>query len=324
MNELKKQIKAEANRLGFSLFGVAEPKQTPHFNNYLDWINSNQNAGMDYLIKDYVIKGRRNPEILLDGTRSVIVVGIHYFPELSYAEVIRKDNDQYGLIAAYSVLTDYHQKILDLLIELTSTMDELEQRKTPTKIFIDSGPVMEKDFAFQAGLGWIGKNSLLISPEYGSYCLIGCLFTDLELNPDSPIKGDICVDCQICINSCPTGCINNNRTINAESCISYLTIEYSSEFQMGMGDSVNSWVFGCDICQLVCPANIQITRNNHKNTLQPCNRTLHQRLDLKMFQSINEKEFSKFFFGTPVSRIGYRTFMRNINNALQNKAENTT
>ena len=318
MDLVKERIKAEAKRLGFSFIGFTEPRQTPHFNNYLEWIQQRKNAGMAYLAKPYVIQGRRQPDSLLKDARSVIVAGIHYLPQIEWGDFANGDNKDRGWVAAYGSLADYHKTIKEKLSSLSKSINEIVGMEVKSKIFIDSGPVMEKDFASQAGLGWIGKNSLLITPQYGSYCLLGCLFLDLELPPDSPLEEDICGECEICIQACPSQCINPDRTIDAEQCISYQTTENQNDIPEGFGEKMGRWVFGCDICQMVCPVNRKLV----EKTLDPNPPqipVISQKVDLSKVGTINAEEFAERFSETPLARIGLKIFQRNVLNAWHNQ-----
>lgn len=318
MNHLKESIKAEARNLGFSFIGFTEPNQTPHFNNYLDWINDGGNADLGYLSKDYVIQGRRQPESLLKGARSVVVAGIHYLPQIQSRDITSVNNLDRGWIAAYGCLSDYHRTLKKMLRSLAESINEMGGIEVKFRIFIDSGPVMEKDFAMQAGLGWIGKNSLLITPQFGSYCLLGCLFLDLEIPPDSPMGGDVCNGCEICVQACPTQCINSNRTINAGQCISYQTVENQFDIPEGLGEKMGGWIFGCDICQMICPVNQKIVENSPKKSVFDVP-VISQRVNFSEVETINAEKFEETYSTTPVFRIGLIRFRRNVMNASRNQ-----
>jgi epoxyqueuosine reductase len=318
MDLIQDQIKAEAINLGFSFIGFTEPRQTLHFNNYLDWIQQGKYADLEYLAKPYVIQGRRQPESLLEGARSVIVAGLHYVPQIQWKDISSENNSDLGWIAAYGCLADYHKTIKQKFHLLIKYINSIADEEVKSKFFIDSGPVMEKDFAVQAGLGWIGRNSLLITPLFGSYCLLGCLFLDLELPADSPLEGDVCNDCEICIKACPTQCIYPNRTINAEKCISYQTAENQFDVPEGLREKLGNWVFGCDVCQMVCPMN----RTLEEKTLDfnaPQIPVISQTVKLSEFVTINANEFEERFSETPLARTGLRIFQRNVLNALHNQ-----
>jgi epoxyqueuosine reductase len=319
MINLENKIKAEAIRLGFSFCGIAEPRQTPHFENFREWIQKGQNAGMEYLAKDYVINGRRQPSSLLENAKSVIVAGIHYRPQITIKEIRNQRNNGFGWIASYGCLSDYHQTLKEMFKKLIGSMKEMTGSEFKNKIFIDSGPVMEKDFAVLAGLGWIGRNSLLITSEFGSYCLLGCLFTDIDLLPAQPLEGDICSDCRMCIQACPTGCINENRTINAGVCISYQTIENQNEFPVELEKKINGWIFGCDICQLVCPINQRIISERERKSTDLLIPRFSQKININLASEIDPSEFQKIFSNTPLSRIDFNCFHRNVTNAIENQ-----
>jgi epoxyqueuosine reductase len=180
-----------------------------------------------------------------------------------------------------------------------------------SRFFVDSGPVMEKDFAFQSGLGWIGKNSLFISPVFGSFCLLGCLFVNIELLSDQPVETDLCGDCQICIKSCPTKAIGENRTINANRCISFLTTNFRNQIPGELCGKIGNKVFGCDICQKVCPlnffkANIFL---EHANTLRPI---IDSKIDLLSELFFSEEMFFSKYGDTPVMKLTHDLFLRNL------------
>lgn len=319
MDNLSEQIKAEAKRLGFSFLGITQPKQTAHFSHYLKWIAEGKNAGLDYLAMDYVAKGRGDPASLLPDTRSVLVGGIHYQPRITLSEISEGKESRNGWVAAYGTLPDYHKSLKHMFLGLTKSIRELTNHDVKSKLFVDSGPVMEKDFAMQAGLGWIGKNSLLMTPEFGSCCLIGCLFTDIELSSDEPFGQDGCGDCAACISACPTGCINLDRTIDASRCISYLTVETQGDFPEDLSKKTNGWVFGCDICQMVCPMNKKAIAVNPDFSSSAAKPIISQRIVLSEEFRIDFENFDRKFKSTPVHRIGHLRYLRNITNALTNK-----
>lgn len=321
MDNLSELIKAEAKRLGFSFLGITEPKQTAHFSHYLNWINDGKNAGMDFLAMDYVTKGRRDPASLLAGACSVIVGGIHYQPRITLGDISQEKESGNGWVAAYGTLPDYHKTLKRMFLNLTKCIRQLTNHDAKFKLFIDSGPVMEKDFAMQAGLGWIGKNSLLITPDFGSYCLIGCLFTDVALSSDKPFDLDGCMDCGACINACPTGCINWDRTIDADRCISYLTVETQADFPEDLSKKINGWVFGCDICQMVCPMNNKVIAMNPGISFSTTEPIISQRIVLSEDYQMDFEKFDQTYNSTPVHRIGHQIYLRNVTNALTNDSQ---
>lgn len=318
---LKAQLKAEANRLGFSIFGVAAPKTTPHFENYVEWVSQGHHATLTFLSKDYVIQGREHPETLLEGAKSVLVAGIHTLPQISMQTITQPSQPPKGLIAAFGTAPDYHGILNQKFRQLSIYLKEISGPFFQSRLFIDSGPVMEKDMACQAGLGWIGRNSLLITPQFGSYCLIGCLFVNCEIPPDAPLEGDVCGDCQACLQACPTGCINNNRTIRTQDCISYQTIETADGFPENLKHKMGAWIFGCDVCQLACPVNQKILSRNPTLPSTALAAGLPQQIDLRAAEDWSSADFSSQFSHTPVARIGWETFLRNLQNAKCNQKD---
>ena len=320
MNSLKDQIKAEASRLGFSFTGFSRPQQTPHFANYKNWLKGSQLEELDYLKKDYVVVARKNPAVLLENAQTVIVLGIAYPNQKSTIFKGISDKKRFGQIASYACLPDYHRWFKDHARKLEKFIRSLDNPGLKTRVFVDSGPVMEKDFAYQAGLGWIGKNSLLISPIFGSFCLLGCLFVDLKLEPDMQNNNDLCGACDLCIQSCPTGAIFNDRTINASRCISFLTTNYKGAISSELCGKIGKQVFGCDICQTVCPINnrVSFTNSQKKNRLSPI---IENQMDLSNELFLGEQLFLKKYSETPIAKLPYEVFLRNLIIAAGNSDE---
>lgn len=321
MKRAKGEIKAEAERLGFSFLGAVKPEQTPHYQNYRKWVRKGLYADMEYLARDYVISDREDPQSLLPGVGSVLVGGIHYFPQIDSRTIHNKKKRSFGFIAAYGSILDYHTTLKSMFRSLSNRINQIVSRTVKSRIFVDSGPVMEKDFAYMAGLGWIGRNSLLITPQFGSFCLIGCLFLDLDLPPDKPLEEDICQDCRVCIDACPTGCINEDRTINAANCISYQTIENKRAFPEPLKRNIDGWIFGCDICQMVCPENKKLFQSNQQILDSRQKPLISQEVDLISAAGLDEEIFNARFLETPVSRINIEIFHRNVANALENSSD---
>lgn len=320
MNLLKETIKAEALHLGFSFIGFTKPQQTPHFSAYENWLNEPLPEELEYLKKMYVADSRKEPGILLEKARTVIVLGIGYSkPTLPFAG-IDSERKQLGQIAAYVCLPDYHRWFKDRSRELISSLKVITNSAFRSKLFVDSGPVMEKDFAFQAGLGWIGKNSLFISRVYGSFCLLGCLFMDFDLEPDTPDKTDLCGECELCMRSCPTQAISENRTINASRCISFLTMNTRGRIPNHLCELIGDHVFGCDICQSICPLNkgkpdIKLKQNELLSPIIANKVNLHDEL------LMNERTFLAKYSLTPIGKLSYEVFLRNLILAAGNSGD---
>ena len=320
MDLRKEKIRAEALRLGFSFIGFTNPQQTPHFSAYEEWLNDPSPEELDYLKKKYVYDARKEPGLILEDARTVIVLGLGYpNPTLVNTLSISK-SDKSGRIAAYACLPDYHRWFKDRSRELGSFMKTLDYSSGRMKIFVDSGPVMEKDFAFQSGLGWIGKNSLFISPVFGSFCLLGCLFVVFDLEPDDPDKTDLCGDCDLCIRSCPTQAISEKRTILASRCISFLTTNAKGEFPNHLCEKIGDHVFGCDICQTVCPINkgMAINKIKPKGSITSI---IENQVFLYDELLMSERSYLEKYSLTPIGKFPHEIFLRNLIIAAGNSGD---
>lgn len=311
------KIKAKAKNLGFNFASITNVEQTPHYKTFLKWLDKNQFGQLGFLHNEYVVESRRDPKHLLENAQSMIVLGVNYGP-LSNEENI--GSLRHGKIASYAQFKDYHVTIKSKAIEFMNSINNDRSKKINYKIFIDSGPLMEKDFAFAAGLGWIGKNSLLIHPVFGSFTFLCCIITN-EMVEEIPILyEDLCRDCQLCMQACPTHCISGDHTINASRCISYLTIEFKGLIPQDLRSQIGEWVFGCDICQGVCPYNLNVPIPQSK-LFFGSKRKFDSNLDLFEEMALSETTFSKKYKNTPILRASFEQFQRNIINAVGNSRE---
>jgi epoxyqueuosine reductase len=311
------KIKAKAKNLGFNFASITNVKQTPHFEIFLNWLDKKQYGQLDFLHKEYVVESRRDPKQLLESAQSMIVLGVNYGP-LSSEE--NEDSLRHGKIASYAQFKDYHMIIKSKAIEFMDSINNGRSKKIIYRVFIDSGPLMEKDFAFAAGLGWIGKNSLLIHPVFGSFTFLCCIITN-EMVEEKPIHSvDLCRDCQLCIKACPTDCISGDHTINLSRCISYLTIEYKGIIPQDLRTQIGEWIFGCDICQSVCPHNLNVPISQSK-LFFGTKRKFNGKLDLLEEMALTEKTFFKKYENTPIIHASFEQFQRNIINAVGNSRE---
>lgn len=242
---LKRRIKEFANSLGLPLVGFAQIQKPPHGKFYLDWLEKGYHGEMDYMLRTK--EKRANPNLVVPWAKSFIVFGMPYGQK-------KRPESQEFYFARYSALRDYHNILSKKIKKVAKLLSSLEQ-SAKSKIYVDTGPVLERDFAMLAGLGWIGKNTNLISWKLGSYFLLGVLFTDIEFPPDDPIVEHFCGKCTRCIDACPTEAIVRPWVLDARKCISYLTIENRGSIPVKLRKKVGRWVFGCDICQEVCPWN---------------------------------------------------------------------
>lgn len=242
--------KGEARRLGFELVGVTTPDPPPHFEVFRQWIEADRHAAMSYLRSERALARRAEPRSILADCRSILVVGIHH--ALPPPPIPGRPR-----VAAYALGADYHDVIPAKLQALMESLRRLNSTPFEYRIYSDTGPILERDLAQRAGLGWIGRNACLIHPGHGSFFLIGEAFLTLELDPDPPFTTDHCGRCTRCLEACPTACILPNRTLDASRCIAYQTIENRDAIPRDLRPAIGEWLFGCDICQQVCPWNIR-------------------------------------------------------------------
>ena len=260
--------------------------------------------------RDYVVSSRNEPARLLENAQTVMVLGSAYSPMHQKVLPRAAQKQPTGRIASYACYEDYHHVIKQRCQSLLVNIETFIGKSLNHRIFVDSGPVMEKDFAWMAGLGWIGRNSLFIHPRFGSYCLLACVFLDYPLKSGNPFSKDLCGNCRACLDACPTGCIHPGRTIDARACLSYLTIEHRDIIPRDFRKKMNNWIFGCDICQMVCPLNREVLSNSagqgnkmaHKISASP---------DLELELKSTEQDFSVRHQSTPVLRATHSGWLRN-------------
>lgn len=308
------RIKAEAKRLGFALCGITLPETGKAFDRYQTWVDEGLHAEMSYLARPDSMAKRQNPGLLLPECKSVICLALPYPP----TQIETNEDDRQALrgsIAGYAHFIDYHTVMREKLEALAHFIEGLFAQQVHWYAAVDSSPVLEKSFAIQAGLGQLGKNTLLWNEDLGTWFNLGELFLDIALEPDSPQNGDFCGDCDICIRACPSGALRGNRTMDARRCLSYLTIEYRGSLPLEFRNALGKQVFGCDICQLVCPKNLVRLPENVDCSLETI---LEPEIDLLEALSLSPEAFKKRFAGTAVMRAKHLGFRRNVIIALGN------
>lgn len=314
--ELAHALKEQARQHGFTLAGITSPDSPPHFETYRGWIQAGHHGEMDYLGDDRALERRADPRRILPECRSIFVVGMPYHPPPASP---LNQATPHGRVAAYAMGDDYHLIIPPRLQQLLAFLEEQVGHPIPNRIYTDTGPVLERDLAQRAGLGWIGKNTCLISPKNGSYFLLGEILLGIELPSDQPFISDHCGTCTRCIEACPTNCILPDRTLDARRCISYLTIENKGDIPEDLRPLMGEWVFGCDICQQVCPWNQRFGQHQTDAAFEP-------RPGLP-FSSISEdlaltpQEFNQKFKDSPLKRAKRRGYQRNLTIAAANSGD---
>ncbi len=253
--QLKQAIKDEASRLGFVLAGFTLPDPPAHLSTFEDWLARGHHADMAYMARDDARLKRADPRRLLPECKSILVLATPYSNPAAVKQVEDGEGSLRGKVAAYAWGDDYHLVLPGRLKEIVRFIERYVGHPVHSRCYTDTGPILERDLAQRAGLGWIGKNTCLINPGKGSYFLLAEILLDLELEPDAPFATDRCGSCTRCIEACPTQCILPDRTLDSSRCISYLTIESHDAIPLELRPKMGSWVFGCDICQAVCPWN---------------------------------------------------------------------
>lgn len=303
------QIKQVAQRLGFELVGISPVKAPPHEQSFAQWLRRGLSGELGYMERTESL--RREPQELVPWAASIISVGKNYYMPLPRPVATRGAS---GWISRYAWGDDYHDLMktkLDLLLE---QINQLVGSTVKGRVFVDSGPVLERDFAGVAGLGWIGKNTHLISPEKGSWFFLGELFVDLPLAYDRPM-GDRCGKCDLCLRACPTNAFVGPYILDARRCISYLTIELKGWMPRHLRPLVGNHIFGCDICQEVCPYNVK-AQATAEAAFGP--RPGLYAPQLMPLLSMTDAEFRQRFRGSPILRAKRRGFLRNVAVALGN------
>jgi epoxyqueuosine reductase len=310
MEDKKAAIRRRALGLGFPLCGFTAARPTEHFSVYRQWIDAGRQAGMRYLSDARALEERSDPRRFFPSARTIIALAMPY-PAPQPPENLPLE----GFVAAYALGDDYHEIIRARLRLLAGFLNELENRKVESRGCVDTAPVLERETASRAGLGWIGRNSMLIHPEIGSFTFLAEIITDLELPPDPPFSADRCGSCDRCLRACPTGCILPNRTIDSRRCISFLTIEHRGPIPEILRPAVGRAVFGCDICQTVCPWNRRPTPAVDEAFLPRAHFPIR---DLAKEYLLPEKEWKERFRRSAIRRTGREGYRRNLLIALGN------
>ena len=311
---LKDRVVRYARDLGFDLVRIASAEPlTPHREVAQERVRQGYMDGMPWYTEERVRKAS-DPQELLPGARSIIAVALSYLP--SEEEKGERPGRPMGRVARYARWTDYHQVMKERLRILAQGLTECAGRPVGSRIFVDDSPLLERAVAERAGLGWFGKNTNILTTTHGSWVFLGQLLTDLELEPDEPLQKS-CGTCSRCIPACPTGAIVAPYVIDARRCISYLTIECRGPIPRDLRPLVGDWVFGCDLCQEVCPVNVDVPVAGGTGL----GRTGFAALELIPLLSISQEEFSAQFRNSPIKRAKRVGLQRNACVALGNMGD---
>ena len=304
---LKQAIKNKARQLGFTLAGVTSFYPPPHYPVFEAWLNAGRHGALNYLAEERSRTRRADPRQILPECKSILVLAIPYVN----SEFARNVLNSEFRVASYAFGDDYHDIIPPRLKLMVEFIEEELGHPIPNRYYTDTGPVLERDLAQRAGLGWVGKNTLLINPKAGSTFFLAEILLGVELEPDEPFITDHCGTCARCINACPTQCILPNRTLDARRCISYLTIELKDDIPEELRPLMQDWFFGCDFCQQVCPWNRFSSQADpaFDPTLQ------HGERSELLLSSVG---FNQRFKKSPVRRAKRRGYLRNLAVAIGN------
>jgi epoxyqueuosine reductase len=301
LHDHSRKIRAIAESLGFAACGISPANRLEQDEARLhNWLLNGYHGEMDYMARNF--DKRTDPCILLPGAKSVISVLMNYYPEESLSE------GNHYKIARYAYGKDYHLVIREKLNLMISRIKQFAC-DFQARAFTDSAPVLEKAWAARSGLGWIGKNTCLIHPKLGSYVFLGEIITDLVLAYDDRRINDLCGGCNRCIESCPTGAILAPRLLAARKCISYLTIEYRGDLPPEEKDHFKGWIFGCDICQEVCPWNRKATPARESAFIPSPGL---KAMDKEKWEDLTEEQFNDLFRESAINRTKFSGLKRNI------------
>lgn len=293
-------IKAKAKKFGFDSCGISradflEEDAKP----FESWLNKNYNGEMSYM-ENYFDK-RLDPRLLVEGSKSVISLSYNYFPE----------EDLFGIdqlkISKYAYGEDYHEIIKEILRDMVAELQE-EIGDFQYRVFTDSAPILERSWARKSGIGWVGKNANLITKQTGSFYFLAEIICDLELQTDHSTT-DHCGSCRKCIDACPTNAIVSDRVIDGSKCISYATIELKNEIPDSFKNKMEDWMFGCDICQDVCPWN-RFAKPHQQEKFKP--NSYLKNLEKSDWKELSQELFSEIFRKSPVKRTKFAGLKRNI------------
>lgn len=313
---LTQQLKSQARALGFTLVGTCPAVTPTGVHRFYEWLERGYAGSMNYLVDR--AEAYEHPRSVLPGVRSLLMLGLNYHAESgdeSQAAANELDATQHGRVARYAwPARDYHDTIHARLKPLVRWIDE-QAPGSNSRGVIDTAPLLERDFAQLAGLGWAGKNTLIIHPRMGSWMFLAAILTDIELEYDEPFTHNHCGRCTACLDACPTDAFPEPYVLDATRCISYLTIEHRDVARESLRREVGDWVFGCDICQEVCPWNRRAPLTNDPD-FQPI--AALERLSLIRLFELDDATFRALFRRTPMWRSKRHGLLRNAAIALGN------
>lgn len=298
---LETLIKAQSYGLGFDLVGIAPLGRAETADAFDEWLARGYDGEMSYLARN--AEKRRDSRLPVGGATTAIVVAMNY-----------GGKEPPGPVARYARGDDYHDVMLARLTQLHRWIEQQVGRSVIGKPYVDTGPLLERDLARRAGLGWFGKNTMLINPRMGSFFFLGSLLVDLELEADAAFATDHCGTCRRCLDACPTGALVEPRVLDSTRCISYLTIELKGAIPVELRPQVGELIYGCDICQSVCPYNLKFSPEFAGDSPYAARETLagkDARTLARELLGLSQEEFRRAFGGSPMKRAKLRGLKRN-------------
>lgn len=302
------ELRTQARRLGFDLVGVSPPVPPPEaVRAYRAWLAAGHHGDMAYMARPDRVARREDPTLILPGVRAVVCVAVNYYP--GEGPEFPADAGPIGRISRYAWGLDYHDWMLPRLEELAAFLRERTGGAARHRAYTDTGPLLERALAAQAGLGFIGKNTCLIHPQFGSWLFLGKILVDVDLPFTGPPMLPRCGTCTRCLDACPTGALVAPYRLDARRCISYLTIEFRGDIPPDLRARLGDWVYGCDICQEVCPW----SRFAHPTAVADFRAASPERAAplLTDLLALDEGAFRRRFGGSPIARIGLERLQRN-------------
>ena len=305
---LEELVRAQAYGLGFDLVGLTTLGPVETARHFDEWVDAGFAGEMDYLPRWR--DKRADTRLPFPGVASAIVVGMDY-----------GGREPGGPVARYARGDDYHDLMIERLRALHRWIEAQLGRAVHGKAYVDTGPILERDLARRAGLGWFGKNTMLVNPERGSFFFLGALLVHLELAPDEPFAADRCGTCTRCLDACPTGAFEGPRRLDARKCISYLTIEAKGAIPEALREAIGDRMYGCDVCQDVCPWNVRFARALPDESPYAARQVLEgkdARTLAREILAMTQEEFSRAFAKSPMKRAKLRGLKRNAAAVLGN------
>lgn len=307
-SDLTRQLKRQARDLGFTMVGVVAARPSPRLDAYLRWLEQEMHGTMRYMARPDRIARRQNLNVIVPGVRSIVVVGLDYFTHRLPAHVAMDPGR--GRIANYAWGADYHDVMTPRLRDLAAWLADATGESPASKVYVDTGAILERDVGAAAEIGFTGKNTMLINPRSGSFFFLGELLTTARLDPDTP-QGQLpgCGTCRRCLDACPTDAFPQPYVLDARRCISYLTIEYKGWIPHDLRAQMGNWVYGCDICQDVCPFN-RFATPTAETTFYPADleKAAPPLLDLLR---LDDAGFRRRYANSPILRIKRHRLVRN-------------